>query len=156
MELLIAVTLLGFVMVAFGYLYGTSQRFMVQSVNFSSSQGEAAFGLEHVQRNLQLATAVALPAAVGESGSTLEFTWQPTIAAAARSSRYQLVGTDLQFVPDTAAAGIFEVIARSIEAVTFTRAAQSSVSVEIRAERTSAGDSRETTLRTTVSPRGIF
>lgn len=155
MEVLIGVALLGLVAVSFAYLYGTSQRFLVQSVNLSQSQGEAAFALEHVQRNLQLATAVALPANVGDAGPTLEFTWQPTITSAVRTSRYQLTGTNLEFIADTAA-GAAEGIARDIDAITFTRTARSTFGVEVRAERTSAGDTRQTTLRTTVSPRGLF
>lgn len=154
-EILIAVSLLGLVAVSFAYLYGVSQRFLVQSVNFSASQGEASFALEHIQRNLQRATAVPLPANVGDAGTTLEFTWQPDIAAAVRTSRYQMNGTNLEFVADTAGGGA-EVIARSIAAITFTRATQSTVDIEVRAERTSAGDTRETILRTAVSPRGLF
>ena len=154
-EILIAVTLVGVVAVSFAYLYGVAQRFLVQSVNFSSTQGEASFALEHIQRNLQRATAVALPADVGDSGATLEFTWQPDINAAVRTSRYQLSGTNLEFVADTAGGGA-EVIARNIAAVTFTRASSSTFNIVVQARQSAAGDTRETTLRTTVSPRGLF
>lgn len=156
MEVMIGVALVGLVAISFAYLYGTSQRFLVQSVNFSESQGEASFALEHVQRNLQLATAVAVPANVGDAGTVLEFTWQPNIAAAVRTSRYRMNGTNLEFVADTANAGAAEVIARNIDAITFTRAGPATFDVEVRAERTSGGDTRATTLRTTVSPRGLF
>ncbi|MBI3322502.1 MAG: prepilin-type N-terminal cleavage/methylation domain-containing protein [Candidatus Omnitrophica bacterium] len=153
LELMIAVTLLGLVTVSFAYLYGTSQRFLVQSVNISSVQGEAAFALEHIQRNLSRATALSQPAD-GNTGGTLEFSWQPTITAALRASRYELSGTDLRFIPDTANAGVFEVIARNITGALFARA-DPSVSMQITSQRNSGGDTRDTTLRTTVSPRGL-
>lgn len=152
-ELLIAVTLAGLVAVSFALLYGTAQRFLVQSMNFSSSQGEASFALEHIRRNLERATAVVAPANVGDSGTALEFTWQPDITAAARASRYQLTGVNLEFRAAPAAADV--VIARGIAAITFTRSAQSTIDIVIRAQQTSAGDTRELTLRTTVSARGL-
>lgn len=155
MEVLIAVTLVGVVAVSFAYLYGTAQRFLVQSMNFSSTQGEASFALEHIQRNLQRATAVALPADPGDSGAVLEFTWQPDINAAVRTSRYQMNGTSLEFVADTAGGGA-EVIARNIATITFTRGSQATFEVAVQSQKSTAGDTRETTLRTTVSPRGLF
>lgn len=147
-ELLIAITLLGLVMGSFAYLYGTSLRFLVQSVNFSDSQGEASFALEHIQRHLLRATVVAVPANVGDAGPTLTFTWQPAIAEAVQTSSYELTGTDLRFDGAT--------IARNIAEISFTRATQATVDIRVRAERTSGGDTRATTLRTAVSPRGIF
>ena len=154
LEILIAMTLLGLVLGSFAYLAGAAQRFLVQSVNISASQGEASFALEHIERNLQRATAVALPLNVGDSGPTLEFTWQPTLALAPRNSRYQLVGTDLRFTADIAV-GTVEVIARNIAQITFTRVNTGDISIDVQAVRASAGDSRDTTLRTSVSPRGM-
>lgn len=157
MELLIAITLLGLVMGSFAYLYGTSQRFLIQSLNITSTQTEAAFALEHIRRNLQLATAVTLPV-TNPAGRALEFTWQPTVNAVAtppRTSRYQMNGTDLEFVADTDN-GAAVPVARGITQITFTQSAAATYAIEVRAQRTSGGDTRQITLRTTVSPRGLF
>ncbi len=154
-ESIIAVALLGFVGLAFGFLLTTSQRFMFQNQNFTASQSEASFGLQHVQRNLTAATAISTPA-VGASGSTLEFTWQRTAVDPVRTSRYQLSGTDLRFIPDITAAGTFEVIARGIESITFNRTASELVSIEVIAERRSGGDTQQMRLQTNVFARGIL
>lgn len=155
LEAVIVLSLLGLVGLSFAYLFSTSQRSLIQSANFASSQTDASFALEHIKRHLITATAVAAPAA-GAAGSTLEFTWQPTAAAAERTSRYELNGTELRFIADITSADAFEVIARGIQAVTFDRAAAGRVSVEVLAQRTSGGDTRQMRLQTNISPRGLF
>ncbi len=157
MEILIAVTLLGLVAASFAYLFDSSQRYMVQSVNISATQGEASFALEHIERNLQLASAVALPLNVGDSGQVLEFTSQLSISAPVITSRYYMNGTFLQFIRDTGN-GAWENVARNISAITFTRSTLSTIDIQVQAQQTSVGggDTRNTTLRTSVSPRGLL
>ena len=158
LESVIVISLLGLVTLSFGYLFSTAQRFMIQSINFTSTQTDASFALEHIRRHLTTATAITVPAA-GASGATLEFTWRPTTAEAARTSRYELGGTgntDLRFIPDTTVAGTFEVIARGIQTITFNRATAGSVAVDVTAQRSGGGDMRQTRLQTTINPRGLF
>ena len=160
LEVVIAAALLGVVGLSFAYLYGTSQRFAIQSMNFTSAQGEASYALEHVRRNLLLATAVAQPPNVAPPGNqtaVLEFTWQPRSGVPPRTSRYERDGSNrLLFTPDIADSSVTEIIARSISAMAFNRAGVSAVSIDMTAQRTSGGDTRTTRLRTRVSPRGIF
>ena len=155
LEAIIAVSLLGLVGLSFSYLVSLSQRMMIQSVNFSTSQGDAAFALEHIKRYVTTATDITFPAE-GASGNVLEFTWQPTAAQAARTSRYQVNGTDLRFIPDITAVGTFEVVSRGIQNITFDRAVARMVSVNVTARKTTGRDSRDTQLQTNISPRGLF
>jgi len=155
LESIIAISLLGLVGLSFAYLYTMSQRFTIQSLNAASAQTDAAFALEHIKRNLTLATAVATPA-VGTPGSTLEFTWQMSATAPVRTSRYEVNGTDLRFIPNTAAAGTFEVIARGIQTITFSRATVGMVSIDVTAQKTTGADTKQMRLQTNVSPRGLF
>ncbi len=166
LEAMIAVILLGLVGLSFGYLFTTAQRFMIQSMNSTTSQGDAAFALEHIKRHLMVATAVTTPAVGGPAGAVLVFTSQPTSAVAARTSGYDLINpvggiADLRFTPDTSAPGVFEdppegVIARGIQSITFTRVTAGMVSVDVTARKTTGGDSRDMRLQTSISPRGLF
>lgn len=154
MELVVGLSLMGLVALSFAFLYGASQRHLIQNMNFVASQGEAGFGLEHVKRHLMLATAVGTPS-IGNTAGQLEFTWQPTIQSAAITSRYTLVNGDLRFTRDVSAGG-FEVVARDIDAVAFERPQKAGVVVDVTARRTAGGDVRQMNLRTTISPRGIL
>ena len=156
LESVIVMSLLGIVGLSFAYLFTTAQRFMVQSVNLTSSQGDAAFALEHIKRYLSTATAVAQPVTGAGAGNVLEFTWQPTSLVAARTSRYVLSGTDLRFIPDTADVGTFEVVSQGITTITFNRATAGTISIDVTAQRTSGGDTRQMRLQTNISPRGLF
>ena len=162
LEAIIVVTLLGLVGQTFGYLASLSQRLMIQSMGSSTSQGEAAFALEHIKRYVTLATAITVPAAVGGSGDELQFTWQPSSAVGVnpRTSRYYVAGTDLMFDPDTGVGGADEIIARGIQtgvAITdiFTRAVAGTVSVNVTARKTTGGNTQEMHLQTNISPRGL-
>ncbi len=161
LELVIVTSLIGLVGLSFAFLYSSSQRFLIQSANFTSSQGEASFGLEHIKRRLLQAIAMAVPAA-GETrtltngGVTVQFTWLPNRAALplGLDCQYRLSGDNLQF--QRGAGGTWEPIARGIESVTFTRTAQSVISVEIAVTRNAGRDiERRTRLQTVVSPRGL-
>lgn len=165
LESIIVISLLGLVGLSFAYLYTTAQRFTIQSVNATSTQTDAAFALEHIKRNLTPATAIVTPAtvapAVGSSGNTLEFTWQMSATTPVRTSRYEVNGTDLRFIPNTAAAGTFEVIARGIQtggtlSPLFSRATAGTVSIDVTAQKTAGADTRKMRLQTNVSPRGLF
>ncbi len=158
LESIIVISLLGLVGLSFAYLFSMSQRFMIQSMDSATSQGDAAFALEHIKRHVITATVVSQPAA-GASGAVLEFTWQPTSNAGAtgqvRTSRYEVNGTDLRFIPNTGAGG-FEVVSQGITSITFNRATAGTVSVDVTARKTTGGDSRDMRLQTSISPRGLF
>ena len=115
LESIIVVSLLGLVGLSFAYLFSTSQWFMIQSMNATSSQNDAAFALEHIKRKLTVATAITTPA-TGSSGSTLEFTWQEIVAGVVtdRTSRYRITGSNLEYIADTTV-GTTEVIAQGID-----------------------------------------
>jgi prepilin-type N-terminal cleavage/methylation domain-containing protein len=155
LESVIVMSLLGVVGLSFVYLFTTAQRFMIQSLNATSSQGDAAFALEHIKRHLTTATAVALPV-TGTTDTVLQFTWQRTSAVVQQTSRYVLNGTDLRFIPDTANDGAFEVVSQGITTITFNRAVAGTISIDVTAQRTSGGDTRQMRLQTNVSPRGLF
>ncbi len=155
LESVIVMSLLGVVGLSFAYLFTTAQRFMIQSLNATSSQGDAAFALEHIKRYLATATAVATPV-TGAQGAVLQFTWRRTSLVAETTSRYVLNGTDLRFIPDTANAGAFEVVSQGITNINFNRATAGTISIDVTAQRTSGGDTRQMRLQTNVSPRGLF
>ena len=158
MEVMVTVVLLGMVGLSFAYLYVTAQRFTLQSLSFTATQNEASFALEHIKRNLLLATAIATPAVGAPQGPTLQFTWRPNFQEVADlTSRYEINGTDLRFIRDTGNPGVFDTISRNISAVTFTRVNVSRVDIEVQSQRTSGVDTARTTrLQTSVSPRGVF
>lgn len=154
LEAMIAVSLLGLVGLSFAYLFTTAQRFMIQSMNSTSSQGDAAFALEHIKRHLMVATAVALPA-TGTQGAVLRFTWRRTSLVPETTSQYDLNGTDLRFTPDIAAGGT-EVVSKGITTLTFSQPSAGTVSVDLTARKTTGGDSRDMRLQTNISPRGLL
>lgn len=161
MELTIVIALLGVVGLSFGFLYSSSQRFLVQSINASSSQGEASFALEHIRKNLLLANAVASPA-VGntinlQAGDILQFTWIPRANQAALNSRYRINAGNLEFDRDNPATEDWEVppVARGIIAVTIVRTAQASFDITLQAQRVRGNDTRQIQLQTVVNPRGL-
>ena len=154
-ELIVVISLLGVVALSFAFLFSSSQRFLAQSMNATSAQGEASFALEHIRRFLFLATDIAVPAE-GANGAALQFTWQPTAVGGVTTtvtSDYRLTGTNLEF--QQTAGGGYDVIARGIDAINFNRTARASVEITLTARRTSAQDTRRTQLRTTVNPRGL-
>ena len=157
LEVMVTALLLGMVGLSFAYLYTTAQRFTLQNMSVTATQTEASFSLEHIKRNLLLATAIATPA-VGAQGAILQFTWRPNFAAAAdQTSRYEINGTTLRFIPDVGDAGVFETVARNILSVNFNRVNVSRVDIEVRSSRTSGVDTdRPARLQTSVSPRGVF
>lgn len=155
LEAVIVVTLLGLVGLSFGYLSSLAQRLMIQGMNSSASQGEAAFALEHIKRHLTPATSITTPPAGGQ-GAVLVFAWQPTAILAVRTSRYELNGTDLRFIPNTASPGTFEVVSRGIQSINFNRAVSRTVSVNVTARKTTVGDTRDMRLQTTIIPRGLL
>ena len=158
LEAIIAISLLGLVGLSFSYLISLSQRMMIQSMDASTSQGDAAFALEHIRRYVATATDITVPAE-GASGPALEFTWQQGGGGVVtnHTSRYELGGTDgtdLRFTRDVG--GPFEVVSRRIQDITFDRAVARMVSVNVTARKTTGGDSRDTQLQTNISPRGLF
>ncbi len=168
LEAIIAVGLLGLVGVSFAYLFSMSHRLMIQSMNSSTSQGEAAFALEHIKRHLMVATAVAtpvapVPPATSASGPELTFRWRRSAGQLELQSDYTLDGINqLQVVITTYNAdetvnnvAPAEIIARGIRAITFTRATSGMISVNVTARKTTGGDSRDMSLQTSISPRGL-
>lgn len=166
LELVVATSLIGVVGLSFGFLYVTAQRFLIQSINLTASQGEASFGLEHIKRRLLQAVAITNPAwppvppangtlVLTNGGGTFQFTWEQSVAAGQVACQYRLTGTTLEF--QRGAAGAWETIARGIQSVTFTRTGANVVAVEILARQTSGRDiNRDTRLQTLVTPRGIL
>lgn len=157
LELMIVVLLLGIIGLSIGYLYTAAQRFLIQSVNFTGTQNEASLALEHIKRNLLVATAIALPT-VGNPGSTLRFTWQRSLPRGGVqdvTSEYTLAGTNLQYTARPGAGGA-ETVARNVSAITFTRTDATTVAINLTSQQSSGGDTRKTRLETTVTPRGVF
>ena len=156
LEAVVVISLLSIVGLSFAYLLTTSQRFLIQSTDAAANQSDAAFALEHIKRHLMVATGITTPA-TGAGGNILEFTWQEIVAGVAtdRTSKYQLNGSDLEYIADTTV-GTAETIARGIQTITFDRAVAGTVAVDITAQRTSGADAQKMRLQTSISPRGIF
>ncbi len=177
LEVVLGVTLLGLVALGFAFLATNAQRYLIQSMLVSGSQGEATIALEHIKRHLSAATEIHVPPIAPPPGSqsvVLEFTWQPRAGQAPRTSQYLLDGGTLWFVPDRALLppgpvvpnpnrpDLFENIARGIQTLAdrppFTRNPAGRVTVDLTAEQTSADgeEVRRERLQTVISPRGIF
>lgn len=160
LEVVVGVTLLGLVALGFAFLSTNAQRYLIQSMGASASQGEATIALEHIKRHLTAATAVAQPPVANPPANQtaiLEFTWQPRADQAVRTSRYELNNNNLRFIPDVASAGVFEVVARGVKNLTFTRNNAGRVTVDVMADQiVPDGDVRQMYLQTVISPRGIF
>ena len=160
LEVTVTALLLGMVGLSFAYLYMAAQRFTIQSLHFTGTQNESSFALEHIKRNLLLATAIAQPpnvAAPGNTTTSLQFTWQRNFTAPVQTSCYTLPPntTDLLFY-ETCGAGTPDVVARNILSATFTRANVSQVDIVVQSQQASGGDTQTTRLQTSVSPRGVF
>lgn len=156
METVIVAALVGVVGLSFAFLFSTAQRFMMQSVNLTTTQGDASFAAEHIRRHAIVASEVSVPAE-GTTDDELRFRWQPNAEAAVRESLYRLVGTDLQFIADTAAMGTIEVVSRGIINLEFIRSAGGgTIAIDLTAEKTSGTDTRQMQIRTNVSPRGLI
>lgn len=165
LELMVAIGLIGVVGLAFAFLYFSSQRFLIQSSNYTLSQGEASFALEHIKRRVLQATAIANPAPGGildlTGGGSFNFTWQRRIPAGTGplqtlNSAYRLSGNNLFFdedqnVPSTSP------LARGMIGVTITRTGRTIVAVTLTSRRNTGDDiNRDTQLQTIVTPRGLL
>ena len=149
LEVVLAAALLGIVGLAFVAIYPAAHRYLLQSMEFSTNQGEAGFAMEHIRRHLMKATAVTLPA-VGISGGTVQFTWIPALAASPVTSSYQLNGQTVEYVEGAASP---EPIARNVTGLTFTRPNNAQVVIQLQAQ--SGGNAPATGLETTVTCRGV-
>lgn len=160
LEVVVGVTLLGLVALGFAFLSTNAQRYLIQSMGASASQGEATIAIEHIKRHLTVATDVLQPPVANPPANqtlVLEFTWQPRANQAVRTSRYELNNNNLRFIPNVANAAVFEVIARGVRNLTFTRNNAGRVTVDVTAEqRAPDGEVRQMQLQTVISPRGIF
>ena len=158
LELVVAVSLLGIVGLAFGVIYGNAQRYMVQSISFSATQGEVSFAVEHIRKQMLQTVEITAPAEGAAAAAQMTFQRLPTLGAARITSQYQVTSGALRFYPDTVnAAGTFEVVARSVTAVTFTRASRSNVTVDITTQRTTGNTpAQQTNLVVTLNARGVF
>jgi hypothetical protein len=91
----------------------------------------------------------------------LRFTWRKTSLVAETTSRYELGPVvngvaDLRFLLNAGNAGVFEVGSQGSTVINFNRATAGTVSINVTAQRTSGGDTRQMSLQTNVSPRGLF
>lgn len=58
MEMLLASTLLGAVVISFGTIYGVASHHLVQETNAFLDQNDASFAMEHMKRHLMIATQI--------------------------------------------------------------------------------------------------
>ena len=109
-ELLIAAALVSFVALGFAALYGTAQTYMTNTLTSSESQGDAAYAIEHLSRNLRRGTNVTF------TGGNLDITFRNTITDTSDTvMRYTQTGTNLIFTPDLAAPGTTQTLIRNLE-----------------------------------------
>lgn len=99
-ELLIAVSLLSFVALGFGAMYGTAQTYLTSSISGSHAQGNAAFALEQVSRNLRRATGVS-----AANDTEIVITYKAVVGGPDLMMRYVLSGADLQWYPSWQGSG---------------------------------------------------
>ena len=152
-ELLIAAALLGLVSLGFGFIYVVAQRNFVRNANFVIAQSEAAYAMEHIKRNLFLASAISVPAVGDPAGETLTFTSQPDLGQPTITSTYQRNGMALVYQRDS---GSFTPVAGGVTQLIFDRQNLYSLRVTVQANRTTGGDTQVESLTSTVTPRGIF
>ncbi len=158
LEVVLAAALVGIVGLAFVALYPAANRYLLQSSEFATNQGEAGFAMEHMRRHLLRATGVLNPT-VGNSSSSIQFTWQPTLTSNATSS-YQLNPADntlLEFQSNIGAA--WEPIARHVVGLTFGHPNKAQVKITLQVQQTNLpGQPTLPTpfeLNTTVTLRGV-
>lgn len=158
-EVVLAAAMVGLVALAFAGIYAASQRYLIQDVNITASQGDASYAIDHMTRHLIQATTVTL-----DSTSTqITFDWNPT-PTSALTSRYQRADTgELQFVPDTTKdTANVETIARGVQnqpifsfPAGYPNGRLVDIDLTVQVQTTSGSDGRKTRLNTSVSPRGV-
>ncbi len=155
LELIIATAIVGIISLTVATIYTTANRYMLQDFNSSNVQGESSFALQHIKRFVQLATAIdngTLP--VGGASNALQFTWTPGVGQPALISRYQLTGTNLEFIRDTTV-GAVEQLARGVTSIQFTRPLAGSINIDLTVNVNAVTGTRQQRLQTTVNPRGV-
>ena len=169
-EVVLATVLVAMVGTAFGALYATSQRYLIQTNLSSTAQGEASFVIEHIRHQIVRANRTVLDAAPG-----VLFRFDPGALVAATPGnlnddqwagyRYTAGTQIIEFYaniaigansPPLPAAGTGEVIGRQVTVLTFTRPNNAEIGVDLTVTKSSGGgDNRTTRLQTIISPRGV-
>lgn len=68
LELALATSLVSMVALGFAAVYNTSQAYMISTITTSDLQGDAAFALRHIARNLRAATITGVEGVSGFAG----------------------------------------------------------------------------------------
>ncbi len=92
MEVLLASTMVGIVALSVGAIYFASQRFLVQSVNIASAQGDAHYAIEHMRGNVMVANRIVQWVGPGNSSTLFAFRVNNQWFG------YRLDGTRLNFI----------------------------------------------------------
>lgn len=159
MEVLLASTLAGLIALSVGAIYFASQRFLVQSVNIASVQGDAHFAIEHMRRNLMVANQMEL---AGSTTLFYRYDLTPNVDNDDEWAGYRLNAGNLEFVqifgsfkgsavpPDVGKFGpgngntpdTPEVLARGVSALNLANLPGSNavVQVQMTVQRTGSGD----------------
>ena len=74
-EIVLATVLVAMVGTAFGALYATAQRYLIQTSLTSTTQGEASFVIEHIRHNLLRANLTVLDAAPAFCSASIRERW---------------------------------------------------------------------------------
>ena len=99
-DLLLAVSLLSFVALAFAALYGTAQSYLTDTISATEAQGGATMAMEHLTRSLRNATAVAFDTA--QRRLSITYRPNPSDPNQTRVMRYEQVSAQLRWTPDQA------------------------------------------------------
>lgn len=113
LELLLAASLVGLVSLTFAAIYGSATRYFIQDVNLTSTQGEAGYIMQHIQRNVTAATRLVNsdtgnPAPWAGSVAFLVDTANPVVLPNDPTDdvwrAYRLNGANLLYIPNVGVA----------------------------------------------------
>ena len=176
-EILVVISLLGFLGLGFTGIYLAANRYLIQDTATIFSQGDASFATDHIKRKLVQANHLIL---LGNTKIVFRFDpifpGTPTDFSDDQWVGYRLNGNLLEFVPNlgipgnvtptegdlNAAAAESLPVARGILPpggeipALFELPAETLLKVDLTVQKETGGESHKTHLKTRVSPRGVL
>ncbi len=181
MEVLLAAFLMGVVGLAVAAISTSTQMYLWQSTTMATTQGEASYGVEHIKRYLSMGSRVVLYSASriafrydhgaisGGTATSLNtnddnwdyYGWDPSnntlvyrqaFVAGANPGATDPADPDVTGVVNGASP---TVIARGVTAFTLAQPSGADIDVDLTALSTVGPTSRQSRVRSTVSPRGM-
>ncbi len=175
-EILITAVLIGFLGLAFAAIFVTAHRYLLQDSTTILSQGDAAYAMDHMKRKIMVANRV-----VQFTNAKIAFRFDPNFPGTPTDfsddqwAGYRLNGNLLEFMPNLGIAGTATPTEANLDAAAaeappvarsvlspggsvpaiFQLPGSTLLMVDLTVEKVTGGETRQTHLKTNISPRGV-